>query len=71
MRLVAHSTLESDLRKRIRSAQHEDLGTVYSPCVDIDERTLTETLPELAKEVTDTEVHHVGEVSNAEAARDI
>jgi hypothetical protein len=71
MRLVAHSAGKSDLRKRLSSAQHDDLGVAHSPYIDIGERRLTEALSECAKEVADAELHDAGEVRNAEAEVDI
>ena len=71
MGLVAHSAGKSDLRKRLSSVQHDDLGVTHPLYFDVDEGRLTETLSECAREVADAELHDAGEVRNAEAEADI
>jgi hypothetical protein len=71
MGLVGHSAVKRDPRKRLSSAQHDDLGVTHPPYFHIDEGRLTETLFECAKEVADAELHDTGEVRNAEAEANI
>jgi hypothetical protein len=71
MRLVGHSAVKSDLRKRLSSAQHDELGVTHPQHFDIDEGRLTETLFEGAREMANAELHDTGEVRNAEAETDI
>jgi hypothetical protein len=66
MGLVAHSAVKSELRKRLSSVQHDDLGVTNPPCFDIGDGSLTETPSECAGEVADAELHDGGEVRNAE-----
>src|SRR5271170_5312128 len=56
MGLVGHSAVKSDLRKRLSSAQHDDLGVTYPPYFGIDEGRLTETLFECAREMANAEL---------------
>ena len=70
MGLVAHSAFKSDLRKRLSSVQHDDLGVVHPPYFDIGERRLTETRSECVREVADAELYDAREVRKAEAEAD-
>ena len=66
MGLVAHSAVESDLRKRLPGVQHDALGVAHPPYFDIGEWSLTEALSEGAREVADAQLHDAGEVRNTE-----
>ena len=68
MRLIAHTTGKSNLRKRLSSAQHDDLSVLHSSHVDIGEGRLTESCLEFAREVGKAELHDVSEIRNVEAA---
>ena len=48
MRLIGHSAVESDTRKRLPRVQHDDLGAAHAPSGDIGVGTLTEALTERA-----------------------
>jgi hypothetical protein len=71
MGLVAHSAVESDLRERGSSVEHDDLGVAHPPYIDIGEGRLTESLSECVREVADTELHDAGEVRNTDVEGDI
>jgi hypothetical protein len=64
VRLIGHSAVESDPRKRLPRVQHDDLGAAHAPSDYIGVGTLTDAPTERAREVADAEVHDAGEVRN-------
>ena len=67
MRLIAHSAVEGNLRKRHLRDSHDDLRSTDALSCDVREGSLAEALPEPAREVTGAESHDAGEVGNPEA----
>ena len=67
MRLVVHTAVEGNLRKRVGGAQHHDLRSMDALSFDVGGGTFAETLSEGAREVTGAESHDAGKVGNPEA----
>ena len=66
MRLIRHSAVQSDLRKRHLRAAHDDLRATHTLSCDIGVGSLTEAPPEGAKEVANAELHDAGEIGSPE-----